>query len=162
MISKLRRRMSFVSEEDGFTLIELMVVIAVLGILAGIAIPRFSGVQDKAKDANIESVAGTLRNAMEMYYAENSNYPASGDLSSTDYSGLITDNDGKSFLNDYVDLPGSGELPISSSSYVESGDAYVLKVVSSATSDTYMIGDKGIEKSTSVTSDVTSDTTLTP
>jgi general secretion pathway protein G len=160
MISRLRERISSVAKrEEGFTLIELMIVIAVLGILAGIAIPRFSGVQEKAEDTNITSMAGTLRNAMEMYYASNGNYPASGDLDSTDYDGLINTD---SMLNEYVDLPAKDDLPISSSSYVESGSAYVLKIVSSASEETYLIGDKGTKKTSTADNDVTSDTDLTP
>ena len=37
-----------IKKEGGFTLIELLVVIAVLGILAGIAVPRFAGVRERA------------------------------------------------------------------------------------------------------------------
>src|SRR6056297_2581577 len=62
--------------EEGFTLIELLVVIAVLGILAAIAIPRLGGVTDKARNAEYQSTAGTIRSAMEMHYAEEGNYPA--------------------------------------------------------------------------------------
>lgn len=60
---------------DGFTLIELILVIAVLGILMSIAIPRISSMNDKAKDANIAQVAGSIRTAMEVYYQDEKAYP---------------------------------------------------------------------------------------
>ncbi len=65
----------FHGKNKGFTLIELILVIAVLGILSAIAIPRISGMNDKAKDVNIAQVAGSIRTAMEVYYQENKNYP---------------------------------------------------------------------------------------
>ena len=46
MMTKFRKRLQ---GSAGFTLVELIVVIAVLGILAGIAIPRLTGVTDKAR-----------------------------------------------------------------------------------------------------------------
>jgi general secretion pathway protein G len=68
-----------VGGDKGFTLIELLVVIAVLGILAGIAIPRLSGVSDKAIRTEAETFLGTVKLGLEMYYVENDNsYPANG------------------------------------------------------------------------------------
>jgi general secretion pathway protein G len=76
MISRLRERITSIAKrEDGFTLIELMIVIAVLGILAGIAIPKFSGVQDKAEIAAAKSELKSIQTGLEMYYAENNEYP---------------------------------------------------------------------------------------
>ena len=58
-------------DDKGFTLIELMVVIAVLGILAALIIPQFSNVNDKAKLANAKSTAQAIATAASMVYAEN-------------------------------------------------------------------------------------------
>src|SRR3954449_7084290 len=59
MLSTLRSRLH--NDEDGFTLIELMVVVLIIAILIAIAIPTFLGVQNRAKDRAAQS---DLRNAI--------------------------------------------------------------------------------------------------
>lgn len=53
-------------KENGFTLIELVVVIALLGILAAFAIPRFASLESEARAATVNGVAGALRSAAAM------------------------------------------------------------------------------------------------
>jgi type IV pilus assembly protein PilA len=59
MLTSLRKRLQ--KDEDGFTLIELMVVVLIIAILIAIAIPTFLGAQDRARDRGAQS---ELRNAL--------------------------------------------------------------------------------------------------
>src|SRR4029453_6490282 len=61
----------------GFTLIELVVVIVILGILSAFALPRFMGLEGQARIASVRSLQGTLRSsaalAHSMYLANGTN-----------------------------------------------------------------------------------------
>jgi len=64
MLSKLRERSH---GEAGFTLVELLVVMLILGLLAAIAIPSFFNQRDKARDADAKATVRTAETAMETY-----------------------------------------------------------------------------------------------
>lgn len=59
----------------GFTLVELLVVIAVIGILAVVAVPALFKNIEKGKVADLESDISAIRSAVLSYYADNSEYP---------------------------------------------------------------------------------------
>jgi type IV pilus assembly protein PilA len=58
-------------DESGFTLVELLVVMLILGLLAAIAIPAFFNQRDKAKDASAKEMARSAETAMETYATDN-------------------------------------------------------------------------------------------
>lgn len=60
---------------EGFTLIELLIVVVIIGILAAIAIPKFSATREKAYVSAMKSDLRNLQSAQEMYYASNSTAP---------------------------------------------------------------------------------------
>ncbi len=69
-------------KKKAFTLIELMIVVAIIGILAAIAIPKFSDLIDKSKEGYTKGALSTLRSAIAIYTADNSGRYPSDDLSS--------------------------------------------------------------------------------
>ena len=64
MINKLRVR---AQSDSGFTLVELLVVMLILGLLAAIAIPSFFNQRDKAKDSDAKAQVRTAQTAIETY-----------------------------------------------------------------------------------------------
>jgi type IV pilus assembly protein PilA len=63
-----------IGKRNGFTLVELMIVVAIIGILAAIAIPNFMQFRLKAKTAEVRSIIGAIRTSEVSYFAENSFY----------------------------------------------------------------------------------------
>jgi type II secretion system protein G len=66
--------------ERGFTLIELMIVVAIIAILAGILIPNFVNARAQAQTSACESNLRAIATAMELYYADNQRYPDAGTI----------------------------------------------------------------------------------
>lgn len=64
----------------GFTILELLIVIAVIAILVGIALPRFKGMQDEGNIAKAKGELRTIQTAAESYYIHKSVMPALTDL----------------------------------------------------------------------------------
>jgi type IV pilus assembly protein PilA len=68
----------FLHTKKGFTLIELMIVVAIIGILAAIAIPNFLKYQAKSKQSEAKMNLGSMGTSAESYHAENDTYKATG------------------------------------------------------------------------------------
>jgi len=64
-------------QEGGFTLVELLVVIVILGILAAVAVFAVGGITDKGKESACKADVSSVATASEAYYAQNSAYAPS-------------------------------------------------------------------------------------
>jgi type II secretion system protein G len=71
----INKLMKEVTMKQAFTLIELLIVVAIIGILAAIAVPNFLNAQVRAKIANAVSDMRALDTALEMYRMDNGHYP---------------------------------------------------------------------------------------
>ncbi|HXB19419.1 MAG TPA: prepilin-type N-terminal cleavage/methylation domain-containing protein [Steroidobacteraceae bacterium] len=91
------------SSQHGFTLIELVVVIIVLGVLAAFAVPRFMGIDTQARIASVNSLAGTLRSTATMAHSV---YLARGNPANP----VVIDGQNINFVNAYPDAATVGLL----------------------------------------------------
>ena len=109
MLTKLTNK-----NEKGFTLIELMIVIAIIGILAAIAIPQFSAYRTRSYNSAAQADLRNSATAQEAYYVDNQSYAdAATDL--TGSYGLTTSQN--------VDLTAQGTASTYTiSAYHSSGD----------------------------------------
>lgn len=105
-------------QKSGFTLVELIIVIIIIGILAALAIPQFGSKTIEAKEATQQANLAVLRNAISLYYHEhNSVYPGVKD---SDTGGAPADDDARaaSFaaqLTQYSDITGKSQATRSDS-----------------------------------------------
>ena len=74
-----KKQNSHLSRRSGFTLIEIILVVVIIGILAGIAIPKLGGTSEKAMIAQAQANITALSMAIQEYEIMNGDYPASLD-----------------------------------------------------------------------------------
>lgn len=65
------------SKESGFTLLELLVVVIIVGILATVAVPSFTKAMERARQTEAAAFLDTLKTSEEAYYQENQKYTGS-------------------------------------------------------------------------------------
>jgi prepilin-type N-terminal cleavage/methylation domain-containing protein len=73
---------SLKNKSKGFTIVELLIVIVVIGILATLVIVTFTGIQQKARNSQRQTDINAMDSHIEAYYASTGNYPTYAQLSS--------------------------------------------------------------------------------
>jgi len=69
------------SVAKGFTLVEILIVVVILGILAAIVVPQFTNAANDARQGNVETQGSTLQNQLELFAAQNNGtYPTVAQL----------------------------------------------------------------------------------
>ncbi|RZM11724.1 MAG: prepilin-type N-terminal cleavage/methylation domain-containing protein [Pedobacter sp.] len=121
--------MSSLQKQKGFTIVELLIVIVVIGILAAITIVAFNGIQTRGYDGRRTSDVSNVKKALELYKADEGQYPAAcgADNSGCQVSAL------SSFLvPKYIaSLPQDPKSPARSYDYVRgplASDSYAIRI----------------------------------
>ncbi|HSX46860.1 MAG TPA: type II secretion system protein, partial [Patescibacteria group bacterium] len=92
--------MTLKNKQHGFTIVELLIVIVVIGILATLVITTFTGVQKKARDTKRETDIKALHGQVEAYFAQAGKYPTLANLNDTTWVGANLKGLDKSALQD--------------------------------------------------------------
>jgi prepilin-type N-terminal cleavage/methylation domain-containing protein len=129
---------SLKNKSKGFTIVELLIVIVVIGILATLVIVTFTGIQQKARDSKRKTDINALNSHVEAYYASNGYYPTLKDLQTASFLSTSLKGFDPSALSDPKGGAISGTVGASNYAYVAAASSTSTAacdntVVSSAT-----------------------------
>lgn len=122
----------------GFTIVELLIVIVVIGILAAITIVAYNGIQNRANDGAIQSDLSAASKALELYKTDNGVYPRSAaELSAMSSTAPLRASKnayeiGNGTLYNYVYCFGATNASYGLASLSKSGNAYYISSTSTS------------------------------
>jgi prepilin-type N-terminal cleavage/methylation domain-containing protein len=127
------------NKQSGFTLVELLIIIGIIGLLASIILTALGTVRSKARDARRKSEMIQIQKALELYYAQNNEYPITpiGDffygkrciVNGPDWIPGLAPNFLGSLPTDPLDPSGTGFLSCAGYSYRSDGQNYKLRAM---------------------------------
>lgn len=98
MLRKIRK---LLKKQEGFTLVELMIVVVILGILAGIGVQQYGNIQERAKKAADEANKKVLTNAANMWLIMNDGFEK--DPEAEDPNVVVFTDEDNDLVPEYVD-----------------------------------------------------------
>lgn len=109
---------SFIRQEEGFSLTELLVVLVIIGVLALLAIPRFLNVVTKAKTSEAKRNLRTLHTYLEAHYFEHDQYTTDLLVLGFEQPVLVPDG-GPGYYQYTIELPADGQFIAKATSAVD-------------------------------------------
>lgn len=100
MLRKIRK---LLKKQEGFTLVELMIVVVILGILAGIGVQQYGNIQERAREAAHAANKKVLTNAANMWLIMNGGFDGADGAKKTFPDATDPDNPKNALVPEYVD-----------------------------------------------------------
>lgn len=126
-------------KRNGFTIVELLIVIVVIGILAAITIVAYNGIQTRGRDASRSADVNTIQKALSLYYVDEGRYPnACGTAGSSCNSSALTNY----LVPKYIQKMPADSTSATTYSYVTNtdGDGYGMRILYEKGTCRYLIG----------------------